>query len=168
MREAARDPQYSVPALPIPLTSGDPMRYPSPVLLAAVLGTLVLSPSADAQAPSDAGAWSACQSYVKKRLWDPANLRFPALGSESVQIQMVPGAPRRRYEIRSYVQLPDASGSEETLPFTCTVEYGTTSLNLPSGYVWRRLELPDTTVRLPSDVRRNRNAPSAARGSRRA
>ena len=130
------------------------MRFPSLVVV-AVLGQVGFSQPADAQAPSNERAWGACQSWVRRALYDPPALRFPEIGTESVRVRMVPGAPRRRWEIQSHAELPDTSGTIDVLPFTCTIEYGTTSLDNAAGYSWKRLVLPDTTVRLPA-ARRGR------------
>ena len=135
--------------------------------LAVLSGTLFnVALPADAAAqqdPSPGGAWSACQEWVRKSLWEPEGLRFPAPAPDRLKIavgESPVGKPR--YTVRSYAILT-GSESEEVIPFTCTIDYRS-GPGAGDGYVFRRLTLPDTTVAVPGERREGRVESDHGRG----
>jgi hypothetical protein len=123
--------------------------FPFRTSVLAVALSAVVASSGSAQEPSRSGAWDACKAWVKKQLYEPQGLGFPRMGQDQVEIEMISRADGPRFVIRSHAILSRGSEQRETLPFTCTVGYGTTLLSLPPSYSLKRLVLPDSTVALP-------------------
>ena len=122
------------------------------VFSGTLLGLALPADAAARQDPSPRGAWSACQDWVSKTLWEPEGLRFPAPAPDRLNIA-VGESPvgKRRYTVRSYAILT-GRGAEEVIPFTCTIDYRS-GLAVGDGYVFRRLTLPDSTVAVPGEGR---------------
>jgi len=118
-------------------------------LLVVCLGT-VGAIELPAQRPSPEGAWSACQLWVRRRLYEPPGLSFLALTQDAVNARETTASGRPRFVLRSFALLRGTNGQAEILPFSCTVDYGTFSLEVARAYVVDRLVLPDSTVWVPA------------------